>query len=130
MILDPKLVAQGWRDLYSEKRDERERLLGGWAHDVVWAATANDASYALEVIFAIHELDLSIKEISLFAAGPVEDVLVNQGAVVIDEIERKAKEDPTFAFVLGGVWQHNMPDAIWDRILACRETKGWDGIPK
>lgn len=129
MILDPKLVAQGWLDLRLQKLGTRERTLGSWADDLIMEATHNDAEYALQIIFAIHELDPDHEAADVFAAGPLEDLLAYQGAYVIDEIERRATNDSSFAFVLGGVWKNIIPDPIWNRILACRDRRGWDGIP-
>ncbi|MEO5914616.1 MAG: DUF6869 domain-containing protein [Luteolibacter sp.] len=128
MILDPKVVAQGWLDLRTGCLDEREKLLGAWADELLWGASYHDARYALEIVFAIHELDPTHTAVEVFASGPVEDILTNQGAVVIDEIEARARRDPSFAFVLGGVWQNAIPDPIWNRIVACRQQQGWDGI--
>ena len=129
MILDAKLIAEGWIDLRVSKLTKQERALGDWANEALREAIYNDAEYAFRIIEAIHELDPDQKYVEEFAAGPVEDLLAFQGISLIDRIERKAREDRSFAFVLGGVWQSAMPDNIWDRVQACRERKGWDGVP-
>jgi hypothetical protein len=130
MILDPKVVAQGWLDLHVREPDLRERVLGAWASDVLREAIDHDAEYALQIIDAIHELDSKQEAVAAFSAGPVEDLLASQGANVIDEMELRARRDPSFAFVLGGVWKNAMTDEVWSRVLACREMRGWDGIPR
>ena len=129
MILDAKLIAEGWIDLRTSKLSKRERALSEWANEALQVAIYNDADYALRIIEAIHELDPSHRTVEEFAAGPVEDILAYQGVFVIDRIEQKARKDPSFAFVLGGVWQNIMPDNIWERIQSCQERRGWDGIP-
>lgn len=128
MILDAKLIAEGWIDLRASKLTKQERALGEWADEALREAIYNDADYAFSIIEAIHELDPDQKFVEEFAAGPVEDLLAYQGVALIDRVERKALKDRSFAFVLGGVWQNAMPDNIWDRVQACRERKGWDGI--
>ena len=40
----------------------------------------------------------------------------------------KRRKDPAFAEVLGGVWKNSMSDAIWDRLQAVWDRRGWDGI--
>ena len=129
MILDAKLIAEGWIDLRASKLTKQERALGDWANEALREAIYNDAEYAFSIIEAIHELDHEQKYVEEFAAGPVEDLLAYQWVSLIERIERKAREDRSFAFVLGGVWQNAMPDNIWDRVQACRERKGWDGVP-
>ncbi len=129
MILEAKLIAQGWLDLRLSKLSKRERALGEWANEALSEAIHHDADYAFEIIEAIHELDPDHRTVEQFAAGPVEDLLAYQGVVLIDRIERKAQDDRSFAFVLGGVWQNIMPDNIWERVQRCRERRGWDGVP-
>ncbi len=129
MILDAKLVAEGWLDLRASKLTKQERALGAWADEALGMAVYNDADYALQIIESIHALDPDHKFVEEFAAGPVEDLLAYQGVVLIERIEQKARCDKSFAFVLGGVWQNAMPDNIWERVQVCRERRGWDGVP-
>jgi hypothetical protein len=128
MILNAKLIAEGWIDLRASKLTKQERALGDWANEALREAIYHDADYAFEIIEAIHELDPDQKFVEEFAAGPVENLCAYQGVVLIDRIEQKARADKAFAFVLGGVWQNAMPDNIWERVQACRERKGWDGV--
>lgn len=123
MILDAKLVAEGWFDLRISRLTKQER-----ANEALQGAIYNDAEYAFDIIEAIHDLDSDQKFTEEFAAGPVEDLLAYQGVILIERIEQKARSDKSFAFVLGGVWQNAMPDNIWERVEACRERKGWDGV--
>ncbi|MGI9241581.1 MAG: DUF6869 domain-containing protein [Verrucomicrobiales bacterium] len=128
MILDAKLIAEGWIDLRVSKLSKRERALGEWANEALKEAIYHDPDYAFEIIEAIHALDPEHKQVEEFAAGPLEDLLSYQGVMTIDRIEQKARQDPSFAFVLGGVWQGSTPDSIWERVEKCRERRGWDGI--
>jgi hypothetical protein len=64
------------------------------------------------------------------AAGPMEDLLSYHGDAFIDRVEVQAKKDPKFSYMLGGVWQFQMTEKIWNRVQAVWDRKGWDGIPK
>jgi hypothetical protein len=66
----------------------------------------------------------------VLSAGPIEGLLSHFGESYIVRVEEKAREDPAFAKVLGGVWQHTMSDEIWSRLQAVWDRRGWDGIPE
>jgi hypothetical protein len=50
------------------------------------------------------------------------------GERYIDRVEEKARKDPAFAKLLGGVWQNSMSDEIWSRLQAVCDRKGWNGM--
>ena|SRR5579872_6959108 len=64
------------------------------------------------------------------AAGPVEDLLSYHGEKFIDRVELAARSDPSFAFMLGGVWKFKMTDDVWRRVQGVWVRRGWDGNPK
>jgi hypothetical protein len=49
---------------------------------------------------------------------------------MIQYIEQEAKADPSFARLLGGVWQNAMTDDVWNRLQAVWDRRGWDGNPE
>ncbi len=57
--------------------------------------------------------DPNPKVIELLATGPLEDLLVDHGLTVIDEIENEAKTNRRVAVLLGGVWQSEMDDRVF-----------------
>ena len=59
--------------------------------------------------------------ISMLAAGPLEDLINKWGASFIERIELKARQEPDFRHVLGGVWQCRSPE-VWARISRLRGT--------
>lgn len=59
---------------------------------------------------------------SCLAAGPLEDLLVSFGSEMIAEVETQAALDPTFKFLLGGVWRNTISSEVWARLEACRAT--------
>jgi hypothetical protein len=82
------------------------------------------------LIMAIHFLDQSDKIMGILSAGPVEDLLGQSGERFIGRMEEKAKSDPRFTRVLGGVWRNDMSEDVWARVQAVWDRTGWDGIPE
>jgi hypothetical protein len=50
------------------------------------------------------------------AAGPLEDLLVYQGPLIIDKVEALAAADPAFRRLLSGVWRNQIREDVWERI--------------
>jgi hypothetical protein len=82
------------------------------------------------LILAVHRKDQSLRVQQLLSAGMVEDLLGMYGDQFIDRIEVEARTDPSFARLLGGVWQGQMSDQLWARLQAVWDRRGWDGIPE
>jgi hypothetical protein len=60
-------------------------------------------------------------EVQLLAAGPVEELLLLHGEMLIDRIESDSKVIPEVGVLLGGVWKSGIPNHIWKRIESARE---------
>lgn len=84
----------------------------------------NDPETGWLVIQEIAARELQEEVAAVFAAGPVENLLARHGRQFIDRVEEKARNDRKFNFILGGVWQNMMPDAIWERVKKIR-TEIW-----
>jgi hypothetical protein len=56
----------------------------------------------------------SDEALAYVAAGPLEELLVNHGAVVIDLIERECLGNERLRLALSGVWL-DREDPIWER---------------
>ena len=84
-----------------------------------------DAEAVWQAILRIMQRELSEEQISLLAAGPVEDLLALHGAQFIDRIEAEALRSPAFAHVLGGVWRRDMTPEMWQRVEAARGGCVW-----
>ena len=84
-----------------------------------------DPEAVWSAVLRIIQHNLSEDQISILAAGPVEDLLAWHGEQFIDRIEAEAHRNPVFAHILGGVWRHDMPQAIWQRVEAARGGKVW-----
>ena len=82
----------------------------------------SDEERAWRVILTILKTDNCDAIISNLAAGPVEDLLVQHGDVLIDKVEVKAEKDPDFKKVVMEVWQNEMSDDIWNRVLSLQHS--------
>ena len=71
-------------------------------------------------ITAAYKRDLSDKVFATLAAGPLEDLLAEQGPEFIERVEELARKDPRFNHLLGGVWRNTMTEEIWQRVQAAR----------
>lgn len=103
-------LCEAWEKAYELKYDNPEAL---------W-----------QLILEIHKQDKSRVVAEVLSAGPLEDLLAEHGEEFIEVVETQAKQDPSFAFLLGGVWQNTMTDEVWQRVQAVWDRRGWDGIPK
>lgn len=62
---------------------------------------------------------VALPELSVLAAGPLEDLLEAHGPVVIAHLEKIAKIDPRFRLMLSGTWGRDRIDPqVWARLVA------------
>ena len=59
------------------------------------------------------------------SAGPVEDLLSFHGPAFIERFESEARLDRRMAWVLGGAWQFEMTDEVWDRVRHAADDTYW-----
>ena len=71
---------------------------------------------AWTAILEILDGELTEEQISILAAGPLEDLLAKHGAKFIDRIECEAKSNSRFNHLLGGVWKNEIAQEIWVRV--------------
>jgi hypothetical protein len=76
------------------------------------------------VIQEIASREISDKIKGSLAAGPIEDLLARHGVSFIDRVETKARRDPKFNYLLGGVWQNSIRADVWTRVIKIR-NKVW-----
>ena len=82
---------------------------------------------SLSIILKILEKDSSDEVMGVLAAGELEDLLSLHGEEIFGLIEELAKKNPKFKQLLGGVWQGDMSDEFYKRIinLAGGEEARW-----
>lgn len=114
--------------LQTEFRSEQWRALR-WAYKRVDYLTRYLPHKAWRVILLIWSLDQSIKTMQILSAGEIENLLARNGMETIALVESEARRNPSFAKLLGGVWQNRIADEVWSRLQAVSDRRGWDGIP-
>ncbi|HED35053.1 MAG TPA: hypothetical protein ENJ08_12715 [Gammaproteobacteria bacterium] len=67
-----------------------------------------------------YKLEINDKVAGVLAAGPLEDLLAKKGEFYINEIETLSRQDPKFKDLLGGVWQNEMSESLWQRVCKTR----------
>lgn len=60
------------------------------------------------------------------AAGPLEDLLVQHGDLLIERVDAAAATDLKFRKCLACVWQNRMPDSLWAKVQAA--TRGQEPL--
>ena len=125
-----KKLAEAWISHAKEISVEGDTDTYAWAWDEEFDLKYENPKLLWELIQEINLCDENKSVIEVLSAGPLEDLLSMHGEDFIDLIETKAKQDPSFAFLLGGVWKSSINDKVWERMQNVWERKGWDGIPK
>ena len=116
--------------LASQASDPQVKEQNQWAFMEPAEEARDNPDKAWEyILFAVHDPRFTDCHIGVMAAGALEDLLSYHGSEFIDRVEKKAKTDRRFAWMLGGVWKFQMSDEIWIRVQAIWDRRGWDGIP-
>lgn len=103
-----------------------------WTSDVFFVLTQDHPELGLAATLAAIAACETPEDMAVVAAGPLEDLIAQHGAALIDAIETRAAGDPRFAYALTGVWpQGNQGTLLWARIEAARrDVPGLDdGAP-
>ena len=94
-------------------------------YDLMDDLVFDDPERALVVINEILQSTDKDRDIQDLAAGPLEDLLVRHGSLIIDRVEELATSEEKFKHLLGGVWQNTMSDDLWSKVLAARGDCRW-----
>jgi hypothetical protein len=120
-------IVQAWIDLQHAADGSSEYDSRLWAHEKFWEIAEEQPDLCWELILRTLSTDQSTPIMETLSAGPLEDLLAKNGAAVIERVEKEAKANPKFAYLLGGVWQNTMPNDVWARVQAVWDRRGWDG---
>ncbi|GAA4360084.1 DUF6869 domain-containing protein [Kangiella marina] len=101
-----------------------------WAEELIMDLTFESPDKLWPIILAIFAKKPPQSVIEVLAAGPLEDYLATNNEEFIVNVENRAKEDPKFASLLGGVWQNGMTEETWTRVQKVWDRSGWDGVPE
>ena len=108
-------VAKAWIALQTTPHHAPEYNSLFWSFERTYNLVREDPVEAWNLILAIWSLDQSLPTRQSLA-GLIEELLCFHGESIIPHIQNQAKEDPSFARLLGGVGQNTMPDNIWNRL--------------
>jgi hypothetical protein len=123
-------LATGWIAYQHDRKNEATWDAWNTSDDRMTELVDDAPMEAWRLILAIHAQDQSIPVMRTLSVGPVENLLSKHGPAMIGFVETEARKDPSFAKLLGGVWQYKMTDEVWARLQAVWDRRGWDGIPE
>lgn len=125
---DLAALAEGWLSYWLAPENSPTRKSFSWVFDREYELVREESEAALSFILEVLRRNRSPQILEVLSAGPLEDLLAKHGERIIGAVEQEAKNNPSFATLLGGVWQNEMPNAIWARVQAVWDRRGWDGI--
>ena len=107
-------IVTAWITAEQAERRSPEHEANWWAvFEVLGWAPEEEGELLWEFILEVYKRDPPDKAIGSLAAGPLEDLLAKRGPDFIDRVEDRARKDPKFNYVLGGVWRNSMTDEVW-----------------
>ena|SRR2546421_437753 len=99
---------------------ERKGKDNFWAFQEMDRLCRSEPELCWEVILEILQTPHHESVETALAAGPLEDLIAKHGVRFIQRIEARAKTDPQFRDLLGGVWQNETQKELWVRVEAVR----------
>jgi len=95
-----------------------------WAFEQLVDLCRTDPDTSWDIILNILHTPHDDAVTAVLAAGPLEDLLGNFGAEIIERVEERATSDAAFKDLLGGVWPSRIAKDVWARVESCRR-KTW-----
>ena len=127
--LDERDLAVAWIALHKTETGSPEYEELFWAFEQMHDLFRHEYLKAWRVILLIWSMDQSLRIKQNLSAGPMEDLIESHGDEMITFVEDEARREPTFANMLGGMWESGS-DEVWARIKLVWDRRGWDGIPE
>jgi hypothetical protein len=109
-------LARAWITLQTTPQSSSEYNSLFWSFEQAYDLVGKDPAEAWKLILTIWSLNQSTPIRQGLCAGPIAELLCFHGETIIPHIEKQAIADPSFARLLGGLWQNTMSDAIWNRV--------------
>ena len=116
--MDIEKLIPTWIALHEVEENSPNYKRNFWAFEKLDDICENDPKLCWEIILEILNRDISDTVFGNLAAGPTEDLLVRHGPDFIDKFEKEAGQNERFKNLLSGVWQNDIVDDIWKRVLA------------
>jgi len=92
-----------------------------------WTLPSSDPNKCLDVILKVLEKIDTVSDNDLFsalAAGPLEDLLHENGEFIVDRIDIFARQNPDFRRLLNGVWDSEVDESVKSK-LSKYMTERW-----
>lgn len=129
-IIEPYIerIGQDWIDYFSapeEWRDTDKTLFNPFG--IACELVEHSMFKAWELIHFILDQDRNGATLGLLSASLLEDFISFHGPTWIDEIEEEAIKSSRFRSLLAGVWQSNIEEAVWARVVSAKgDAKPFD----
>lgn len=120
---DINSIAKGWLAYTSLEDASPWKSKYEWAFDAVEDLISSDMETAWRLVLLLTDMSDSEHLKANLAAGPLETIISKHGTELIDNIEKEALTNHKFNYLLGGVWQNNIPEDIWLRISQIDKPK-------
>ena len=90
-----------------------------------WELQREDPQLCLESIITVlgRIQGSSSKLLAVLAAGPLEDLLVENGSVVVDQVEVLARRSPEFRLLLNGAWDSRIHPEVLSKLAKYRNQR-------
>lgn len=115
-MLDIKNLADTWMRMTLAKNGSDVYKENFWAYEAITDLCISSPQQCLAVIDLIVLSNNTDLVLSNLAAGPVEDLLVQNGEQVISSVMQYAKKNPDWKRMLAGVWKNSMSDDVWTKL--------------
>jgi hypothetical protein len=110
------VIAKSWISLHHSKTNSKEYDENFWSFEKMSDYCRKNPEYAWKIIIEIYENNPGEKIISNVAAGPLEDLLVNNGNFVLKWVNQYCLNNADFVNVLKMVWRNEISEDIWNEL--------------
>jgi hypothetical protein len=114
--MDTDKLVKAWIAMHHAEPKSQGYNESFWAFSALSDMCETSPDRCWEIIGQIRKADGSDKILANLAAGPLEELLVHHGKVLIDAVENLARDDEQFRKLLGALWQNSIAEDVWVRI--------------
>ncbi|WP_197490353.1 DUF6869 domain-containing protein [Halothiobacillus diazotrophicus] len=120
--IDKTKLVTAWISLHHAQEKSPEYIDNFWAFTALSDLCDTNPDLCWDLIEEIRRTDGSEIILANLAAGPLEDLLSQHGPRFIETIEKQAKNDLQFKKMLGAMWQNNIADEVWKRVMSIADS--------
>ena len=111
--MDKELIIETWIEHHKEGAFGESTF---WAWKELSRLVRNDPNCALDIVIEIEERTDDMSVLSNLAAGPLEELLVQHGSLLLNRIEEEIRNRASFKELFGGVWANGIDRDVSDRL--------------